>query len=97
LLLSGFMSDPYDPTSNNHIISRDVLPSSILDDDRVASMADEGGVSGALMEIDDTGERKRLIAKQRAPSGFGQWRTAIALFALVGVGIVAWEWVKRTA
>jgi hypothetical protein len=93
------MTDPYDPTSNNHAIGNgDRLSSpSLLDQDRLASMADEGGVSGALMDIDDTGERRRLIKKQRRPSGFGQWRTAAALFTLLGIAVVAWGWVKRAA
>jgi hypothetical protein len=91
------MSDPHDPLSNSHTIGRDVFPSSVLDDDRVASMADEGGVSGALMEIDDTGERQRLIAKQRRRRGFSQWRTAAAVFAVLGMGVFAWGWFKRIA
>jgi hypothetical protein len=91
------MSDPHDPMSNHLTIGRDVFPSSVLDDDRVASMADEGGVSGALMEIDDCGERKRLIAKQRSRAGLRHWRTAATVVALVGMGIFAWGWLKRIA
>ncbi|HMI86129.1 MAG TPA: hypothetical protein VK550_18670 [Polyangiaceae bacterium] len=86
------MTDPHDPMSR---IGRDVLPSSPLDDDRTASMADEGGVSGALMEIDDSVERKRLIRKQR--TRFSQWRTLSAAFVLASVAVFAWGWLKRTA
>jgi hypothetical protein len=96
LLQLPSMPDPYDPTSsNNHRIGRDALPSS-LDQDRTASMADEGGVSGALMELDDSGERRRLIARQRTSMGFAPWRAAAAAFVLVGVGAIAWGWLKRT-
>jgi hypothetical protein len=90
------MTDPYDPTAN-HRISRDSLTASPLDDDRVASMADEGGVSGALMEIDDFGERKRLMKRQRRTMGYARWRTASALFTLIGVAVVAWGWFKRVS
>jgi hypothetical protein len=92
------MTDPYDPTFNHSIGSngRDAT-SSLLDEDRLASMADEGGVSGALMEIDDNVERRRLIAKQRSAIGLSRWRTAAIAFALVGMAAIAWSWVKRTA
>jgi hypothetical protein len=90
------MPDQYDPTSNHHRIGRDALPSS-LDEDRIASMADEGGVSGALMELDDSGERRRLLVRQRRSIAIAPWRAAVAAFVLVGVAAIAWGWLKRTA
>jgi hypothetical protein len=87
------MTDPYDPTFNHHRLGRDAP----LDDERTASMADEGGVSGALMELDDTGERKRLIKRQRRQMGFAPWRVATAAFVLVGVALIAWGWLKPNA
>ena len=90
-----FMTDPYDPTFNHHSV--ETAAPSPLDEDRLASMADEGGVSGALMEIADTGERKRLIAKQRRQIRLSWWRGATVAFALVGISVIAWGWLKRTA
>jgi hypothetical protein len=90
------MTDPQDPTFNAHGINEGASSASPLDEDRLASMADEGGFSGALMEI-DAGERRRLIEKQRRALGVGPWRTATAAFALVAVAAVVWGWLRRTA
>jgi hypothetical protein len=91
------MTDPHDPTFNHHAINEEASSASLLDEDRLASMADEGGFSGALMEMDDPGERRRLMEKQRRALGVGPWRTATAAFALVAVAAVAWGWLRRTA
>jgi hypothetical protein len=90
------MTDPHDRTYNNHHMGRDSLPTS-LDQDRIASMADEGGVSGALMELDDCSERTRLMRKQRRSIGFAPWRAATAAFVLAGVAAIAWGWLRRHA
>ena len=90
------MTDPYDPMSNHHSIPAAGTSPNLLDEDRLASMADEGGVSGALMEIDDDAERRRLICKQRSALA-GRWRAATLAFALVGIAVIAWGWLKRTA
>jgi hypothetical protein len=49
------------------------------------------------MEIDDTGERKRLIETQRAASVFGRWSTVAAAFVLAGVAILIGVWLRRNA
>ena len=67
-----------------------------LDEARVASMADEGGVSGALMEIDDPTERKHLIKTHHGLRLRG-WGKAAAAVALLGVGVVAVGWLRRNA
>jgi len=92
------MTDPYDPPFNHPRVDGEDASSSLLDEDRLASMADEGGVSGALMEIDDSGERNRLIATQRSATAARRWRAVAAAFALVGIAAIAWGWwLKRTA
>jgi len=74
---------------------RDAPPASALDDERLASMADEGGVSGALMEIEDLGERKRLMqAPRKLPL---PWRKAAAAVALLGLAVFALGWLRRNA
>jgi hypothetical protein len=86
-----FMS-PRDATSERGTDS-DASP---LDDARVASMADEGGVSGALMEIDDDGERKHLMRQHHGLRWRG-WRKAAAAVALLGLGVVALGWLRKNA
>jgi len=83
-----------DETSDRGI-DRDAPPASALDDERLASMADEGGVSGALMEIEDLGERKRLMqAPRKLPL---PWRKAAAAVALLGLAVFALGWLRRNA
>ena len=84
---------PRDATSERGTDS-DAPPASPLDDDRVASMADEGGVSGALMEIDDPGERKHLMRPHHGLRLRGL-RTAAAAVALLALGFVAVGWLRR--
>jgi len=86
-----FMS-PRDATSERGTDS-DASP---LDEARVASMADEGGVSGALMEIDDPAERKHLIKTHHGLRLRG-WRKAATAVALLGLGVFALGWLKRNA
>ena len=89
------MSDPHDAMSDRKADRNSAV--SLLDLDRTASMADEGGVSGALMEIDDDGERRHLIKRQRRRPVYGTWRTAAAGFVVVGCAVLAWAWMKRNA
>jgi hypothetical protein len=59
------------------------IPFSALDEERQASMADEGGVSGALMEV----EGEELTSTGEAPSRRAPWRLAIGL-ALLGMALI---------
>lgn len=90
------MTNHNDPRSDPRI-GRDGPRASLLDQHRLDSMADEGGCSGALMEIEDDEERRHLMQKLRKPNPFGGWRKAAAAFALVGVAVFAWGWLKRNA
>ena len=74
---------------------RDARPASALDDERLASMADEGGVSGALMEIEDPGERKRMLQTLR--KSHLPWRKAAVAAALLGLAVFALGWLRRNA
>ena len=78
-----------------------------LDEDRLASMADEGSFSAAIMEIEDDGERKHLLSVQRLLSverraerarSVLTWRTAAVAVGLIGFALLAagW-WLKRNA
>jgi hypothetical protein len=64
-----------------------------LDTDREASMADEGGVSAALLEIEDPKERRALHPGVPRRRGFLPW-------ILGGVGgvvaLAAFRWLRRT-
>jgi hypothetical protein len=98
---SDDMPLPYDRVfprdkASEHGNDPDAPPASPLDEDRVASMADEGGVSGALMEIDDLGERKHLIQTHRGRSR-NAWRKAAALVAVLGLAVFALGWLRRNA
>jgi len=77
-----------------------------LDDDRLASMADEGSFSGALMEIEDDGERRHLLSIQRLLSlerrgerarPVFTWRTAAVALGFCGFALLAAVWLKRNA
>ena len=72
---------------------RSYVSSSALDEERQASMADEGGVSGALMEVEDVAERRRLqsLSARGGQARYGRvkWVVAFALGALA-VGAVRW-------
>jgi hypothetical protein len=75
----------------------DRIPSdnSSLDEDREASMADEGGTSGALMEIDDISERRQLQpARVRRLS---IWKPIVVGAGLIAVAVVAWFGARRRA
>jgi hypothetical protein len=64
-----------------------------LDAEREASMADEGGVSAALMEIEDPKERQALqpgVPKKRG--GTARWLVG----GLLGlVALAAFGWLRR--
>ena len=90
-----FMS-PRDATSDSGTDS-DAPPASPLDEARIASMADEGGISGALMEIDDPGERRHSMLLTQHGLRLRGWRMAAAAVALLGLGVVAFGWLKRHA
>jgi hypothetical protein len=101
LLVFASMSDPkvIDPHDRMSTlrIGRDTLNATSLDQDRLASMADEGSVSGALMEMEDVVERKGLIENRRRPAAAAGWRRAAAAFVLAGVAIWVWGWWRRSA
>jgi hypothetical protein len=59
-------------------------PFSPLDEERQASMADEGGVSGALMEVDGE-ERSPMVAAHRRRFAVS-WRVVLGL-ALLGFAV----------
>jgi hypothetical protein len=61
---------------------------SLLDEQRKASMADEGGMSGALMDLDDDAERKRLQDSLRKRRLFTWSRVAVAGAFLATVALV---------
>ena len=92
------MTSPYDPSSDPRDNTDD--PStprpSLLDQERVASMADEGGFSGALMDIDDDGERHELLSTLRKPR-FARWQTAVVGLAVASLAMIAIGWLKRNA
>jgi hypothetical protein len=63
-----------------------------LDADREASMADEGGVSAALLEIEDPKERRARhpgVEKRRGP-----WRWVLGGLAGI-VAFAAFGWLRR--
>jgi hypothetical protein len=49
------------------------------------------------MEVEDVGERKRLIENRRRPAASAGWRRAAAAFVLAGVAIFVWGWWRRSA
>jgi len=59
---------------------------STLDEERLLSMADEGGCSGAMMEIDDVSERG-LLQKSLSKSRFFTIPKVVAVLALAGIGL----------
>ncbi len=63
-----------------------------LDEQRQASMADEGGISGAVMETEDVAHRARLTARR---SGLSPLVPVAAAFGLVGLALFAWSRVAR--
>jgi hypothetical protein len=60
------------------------VPFSALDEERQASMADEGGVSGALMELDGQ-EQALTTAPLRSPRS--RWKVALGL-AILGIAVI---------
>jgi hypothetical protein len=60
------------------------IPFSALDEERQASMADEGGVSGALMEVDGQEQAALTAASQPRRS---RWKVALGL-ALLGIAVI---------
>ena len=60
-------------------------PFSALDEERQASMADEGGVSGALMEVDGEERTPTVHVGRRILSV--SWKLALG-FALLGLAVV---------
>lgn len=69
---------------------------SSLDQDRAASMADEGGFSGALMDIDDAAERRHLITKLHRQRST-MVRNAVAAMAFLAVAGFVIGWWRRAA
>jgi hypothetical protein len=67
-----------------------------LDDDRTASMADEGGVSAALLDIEDEEERRERHPgiPSTVTSPMPWWVGALAGAALIGG--VFWFWSRRS-
>ena len=90
------MTNPNGLTSDRNI-GHSTPSASPLDEDRLASMADEGSVSGALMEIEDSVERRRLIVNRRRSNFLGGWRAAAAVFVFVGLAVAVRGWLKRNA
>src|SRR5262245_29973746 len=68
-----------------------------LDETRLASMADEGGVSAALMEIEDIVERAHLLSTRRRARPTATWRTAAAALGCVGIAVLVIGWLRRNA
>jgi hypothetical protein len=60
--------------------ARETAAFSALDEERQASMADEGGVSGALMEVD--GKEQDLLATHHPRRALRPWLLAAGLVAL---------------
>ena len=67
-------------------------PQPALDAEREASMADEGGVSAALMEIEDPKERRALQPAVPKRGGAARWlaRGLLGVAALAALG-----WLRR--
>jgi len=74
--------------SQNHAKRRPSAKRPSLDVQREASMADEGGVSAALLEIKDPKERKlRHPGARKQPMSALSWIAgAFGLVAVVGIG-----------
>jgi hypothetical protein len=89
------MANLHNGTSDQHP-TQDPYVSS-LDQDRAASMADEGGFSGALMDLDDTTERRRLMTKLHRQRRSATVRNAAAAIALLAVAGFVIGWLKRGA
>jgi hypothetical protein len=88
------MSDTNPTSSPKRRASAPTARVSSLDLERQASMADEGGVSAALLEIDDPKERRRRHPGLRSRSYLpNQWIVAgaLTLFAVAGA---TW-WLRR--
>jgi hypothetical protein len=69
-----------------------VTKTEALDADREASMADEGGVSAALLEIEDPKERRALRPRVPKRRGAAPW----LLGGLLGVAaLAALGWLRR--
>jgi hypothetical protein len=63
-----------------------------LDAEREASMADEGGVSAALMELEDPKERQALQPGVPKRGGAARWLVG----GLLGLAaLVAFGWLRR--
>src|SRR5260221_5116729 len=91
----------YARTMTHHTIranegAGDRIPSdnSLLDEEREASMANEGGISGALMEIDDISERRQL-QPARVRRRFSISRPIVVGAGLIAVAVVAWFGARR--
>jgi hypothetical protein len=63
-----------------------------LDADREASMADEGGVSAALLEIEDPKERRALRPRLPKRRGAAPWLLGGLLFV---AALAALGWLRR--
>ncbi len=63
-----------------------------LDEQRQASMADEGGAAGAFMESEDLPERERLLGRR---SRLSPVIPIAAALGMVGVGLFVWSRVAR--
>ena len=68
-----------------------------LDEERAASMADEGGHSGALMDIEDARERHHLMKKLQRDRGAMTVRNIVAAAAVLAVAGFAIGWWRRNA
>ena len=75
----------------------DAPDNTTLDDQREASMADEGGASGAVMESEDP---EQIPPVFRAPGHGahrpgGRWRTTFAIGVAAGLAIGLWTYRRR--
>jgi hypothetical protein len=63
-----------------------------LDEQRQASMADEGGASGAVMESENMAERERITPRR---SRLSPVVPVAAALGLVGLALLTWSRVGR--
>jgi hypothetical protein len=66
-----------------------------LDAERQASMADEGGVSGAVMESQEPALGRRDAAHRAETLRESRWRAAFLVGAAVGAALGIWAYRTR--
>jgi hypothetical protein len=98
-LLQGRINASYSPKGALMAgqLQVDVPDDATLDDQREASMADEGGASGAVMESEDPEQIPPLFRDpgHSAHRAGRRWRTAFTIGVAAGLAIGLWTYRRR--